>query len=305
MWAYRDCLPAAGGVEPGQITLGEKTTSLVAAGTGTWLKLDYELPTGSFKARGAAVMIGLGKGLGARRVIVDSSGNAGKAAAAYAGAAGLAAEIHVPAATDPDKVAAMRSFGATVVVDPGDRAAASAAARARVDAGAGWYASHVHQPAFHHGVKTLAFELVDQLGGAPATVVVPAGNGTLVLGLWIGFAELLQAGRIGSRPVIVAVQASRCAPLAGSRPTGATMATGIAIADPPRSAQIRAAVMASNGVVVVVDEDAIGSAVDDLAGRNIHVEPTGAVGWAGLGHLRRGPAAGAARPPVVVVLTGR
>ena len=55
-------------------------------------------------------------------------------------------------------------------------------------------------------------------------MVVPAGNGTLVLGLWLGFRELAAGGHIDRLPAIVAVQAERCAPLAGRRPTGTTAA---------------------------------------------------------------------------------
>ena len=109
------------------------------------------------------------------------------------------------------------------------------AARATVERTGAWYASHVYRPAFVHGVKTLAFELWEQLGGrSPGRVVVPAGNGTLVLGLYLGFRELADRGHIGHLPAIVAVQAERCAPLAGRRPAGPTAATGIAIAHPPR-----------------------------------------------------------------------
>ncbi len=141
----------------------------------------------------------------------------------------MAAEVYVPESTSPARVAAVEGLGARVVVVAGDRAAAGEAARAAAEETGAWYASHVYRPEFAHGVKTLAFELHEQLDGPPGTVVVPAGNGTLVLGLWLGFREL------GARlPRIVAVQAERCAPLAGLAPTGPTAASGIAIPAPPR-----------------------------------------------------------------------
>ena len=324
---YRDALPAGAAA----VDLGMAVTPVGELRPGWWVKADYEHPTGSFKDRGAAVMVGLAAALGVARLVVDSSGNAGKAAAAHAARAGLAATVYLPAGTDPAKVAGIAGYGAEVVEVPGGRAAAAEAAVAAVGGPAGpamggavaggavtggavapWYASHVWQPAFHHGVKTLAFELYEQIPGiADGTVVVPAGNGTLVLGLWLGFGELVALGRMGRRPVLVAAQAERCAPLAGAPPAPgaeATAAAGIAIADPPRHRQIRGAVMATGGRVAVVAEDAILAAQSELNGLGHPVEPTGAVAWAALGAVgARGgrPGSGAGGGPLVAVLTGR
>ena len=164
------------------------------------------------------------------------------------------------------------------------------------------------KPAFHHWVKTLAFELHEQLGESIGTVVVPAGNGTLVIGLWLGFRELISTGRAVGMPRIVAVQSRRCAPLAGLAPTGPTAAVGIAVASPPRAGQIRAAVLASGGRVLTVTEDDLDEARRGLAGMGVEVEPTSSAVWAAW-------CTGAARPSdfsdgrngggVVLVLTGR
>ena len=290
---YRGALPPGAG----RVDLGLRVTPLRELSSGRFVKVDYEHPTGSFKDRGAAVMIGAAVELGVRSIVVDSSGNAGKAAAAHAGAAGVECRVFVPSGTDPAKVRSMAAHGAAVVEVPGDRTAASVAARRELRRGA-WYASHVHQPLFHHGVKTLAYELCEQLPQIDqTTVAIPAGNGTLVLGLWIGFGELVALGRLPRRPALLAVQAERCAPLAGRAYTGEpTAAAGIAIPAPPRAAQIRGAVMATGGRVVTVSEEAIGSARTELAGMGLAVEPTGAVAWAG---------AASVAGPVVAVLTGR
>jgi threonine synthase len=304
MWRYRAALPSAGDLPVGTVSLGEDATAVRAVAPALWLKLDQNLPTGSFKARGAAVMVGVAAGLGVERVVTDSSGNAGKAVAAYASAAGIGAEVFVPASTDPAKVDAMEEQGARVVAVAGDRSAAAGAAQARVAAGAGWYASHVYQPSFHHGVKTLAFELFEQVPGVEAgTVIVPAGNGTLILGLWLGFRDLQACGRVTRLPSLVAVQAERCAPLAGLLPSGPTAATGIAIADPPRGGQVRAAVLASGGRVVAVGEEALSRAGASLARAGVEAEATAATGWAGMAVLDR--AGIGLSPPVVVVVTGR
>lgn len=95
------------------------------------------------------------------------------------------------------------------------------------------------------------------------------------------------------------MQAERCAPLAGLAPTGPTAASGIAIPAPPRGAEVRAAVLATGGVVVTVPEAALAPAGAELGRLGFAVEPTAAAAWAAL------PALGAGRDPTVVVLTGR
>jgi threonine synthase len=291
-----------------RVTLREAPTPTRQVRPGLWVKMEQHLPTGSFKARGAESMIGLAAALGVHRVIVDSSGNAARAVAACAERAGLRSEVFVPESTPAAKLAALHSFGPTcsVTVVAGDRQATAAAAQARVGATGAWYASHVHQPAFHHGVRTLAFELHDALAGEVATVVVPAGNGTLVLGLWLGFRQLAEWGHVARVPRLVAVQSELCAPLAGGRVRpegGSTLATGIAIARPPRLGQVRAAVLASRGAVLTVSEARIATALLELAAMGIDVEPTAAVGWAALPSLEQ---VEPVEPvgPVVVVLTG-
>jgi threonine synthase len=275
------------------------------------VKCEYEHPTGSFKDRGAAAMVGLARALGVRSAVIDSSGNAGLAVAAACATAGIDLKVFLPAGTDRSKVEAISGFGATVVEVAGPREAAAGAARHEVgeDPGAPghdetfpWYASHVHQPAFHHGVKTLAYELFEQMGEdlEGATIVAPAGNGTLVLGLWIGTGELVALGRLARRPRLVAVQAERCAPIASLPVTGLpTMASGIAIASPPRLGQIRGAVAATGGRVVTVTEESVSRAVSELLDMGIPVQPTGAVGWAAATSSTV-----AATGPVVVLATG-
>jgi threonine synthase len=307
LWRYRAALPVAGDSASWEmVTLGEGLTPLVAVGPDVWCKCDYVMPTGSFKDRGTAVMLSVALSGGTDHLVSDSSGNAGRSVAAYAARAGIRAGIFVPDGTAPAKVAAMEAYGAEVTVG-GDREEAAAAARAaaaRPGTTQGpWYASHVYRPAFVHGVKTLAFELYEQLGERPpGAVIVPAGNGTLVLGLWLGFRQLQAAGRVGDVPLIVAVQAERCAPLLGWNPDGPSAAQGIAIARPPRLEQTRATVEASGATVVAVSEQEIAAAGIELAGMGFRVEPTGAVAWAAWA-AGRAPRAGAPGP-VVVVLTG-
>ena len=278
--------------------MGEGATPLVAVDGGLRLKLDFLMPTLSFKDRGSVVLVAKAAEIGVRRLVADSSGNAGASIAAYAARAGMAAEVFVPAATSEKKVAQLRGYGATVHSVAGSRAEAASAAIDHVEATGTFYASHVYNPLFHHGTKTFAFELWEQLGGRlPATVLVPAGNGTLLIGASIGFKELAAAGLIQHPPRLVAVQAERCAPLAyatgAASPAGgaASAAEGIAIAEPARLRQMLDAVSESGGTVITATEPGIASARRSLARRGIDVEPTAAITYAAWLEWPEAPAA--------------
>jgi threonine synthase len=308
LWRYRAALPVGVAESAWQaLSLGEGGTPLVADDAQVFLKLDFLMPTLSFKDRGSVLLVATALELGARRLVADSSGNAGVSLAAYAARAGIAAEVFVPAATSEAKVAQLRRFGAEVWRVGGTRADAAAAAIDRVESTRSFYASHVYNPMFHHGTKTFAYEVWEQLGRrVPDTVVVPAGNGTLLLGARLGFDDLLVTGAADRVPRLVAAQAERCAPLAAAigsgayRSPGPTLAEGIAIAAPPRLQQMRDAVERSGGAVITAGDDAVRAARAELAGRGIDVEPTAAVAYAA---WRSWPA-GAAAGSTVIALTG-
>jgi threonine synthase len=316
LWRYRAAL-AVDGPATGwrSVTLGEGVTPLVAAETDAEapdvrFKLDFLMPSLSYKDRGAAVLVTQAAGMGVEGLVADSSGNAGVAIAAYAARAGIAAEVFVPAATSPKKVGQLRAFGASVNQIEGSRPDAAAAAIERVEATGAFYASHVYHPFFLEGTKTFAYEVWEQLGGqVPTTVVLPAGNGTLLLGAALGFAELVAAGAARQAPRLVAVQSALCDPVAAAWDgreadlTGwtATVAEGIAIPTPPRLGQMVAAVRASGGVFLTATDEAILAARADLWSRGIDVEPTAAAVWAA---WQAWPEAPTVRGPVVIALSG-
>ena len=277
------------------------------------LKVDCLMPTGSFKDRGAVLLAALASGLDVGRMVADSSGNAGTAIAAYAARAGIPCEVYVPASTSPGKVAQLRAYGATVQQIPGSREDTADAAAEAADTPGTLYASHVYNPFFFHGTKTYVFELWEQLGGRlPDTLVLPLGNGTLVLGAHLGSRELLAAGLITRLPRIVAVQAAPCAPLAAAFQNGQheaahitpepTIAEGIAIARPPRGAQILAAVRSTGGTITTVTDDQVHAAHATLARAGLYVEPTGAACWAAIsaGGIGEGASAPNAELPFAV-----
>jgi len=312
LWRYRALLPLDPNWEP--VTLGEGHTPLLAAewhGQAIRFKLESLCPTGSFKDRGAAVLTTALRGLSIELVVEDSSGNAGASLAAYTARAGIACEICVPSTAAGPKLAQMSAYGAEVIEIKGRREYAALAAWAAAAHGA-YYASHLYNPWFLAGVETLAYELWEQLGhAAPGALVLPVGNGTLLLGVHHGFRRLWQAGLIPRLPRLFTVQAAACAPIHQAFVRGQeivepvvatqTAASGITISQPARGAQILAAVRESGGAVLAVAEDEIALAHGQLAQRGFYVEETSAVAVAALAGLRD---ALPASEPVVVLLTG-
>jgi len=309
VWRYRAMLPP---LDEAGVSMGEGWTPLVEAtlfGRPISCKLEYISPTGSFKDRGVAVMVAALKSCGVAEVMDDSSGNAGASLAAYAARAGLRARILVPAHAAPAKMRQIAVYGAHLEVVPGPRAAiaqAAAHAATRVP-----YASHAHSPYNLAGLETIAWEVWEQLGHrAPATMVFPVGQGTLLLGAYLGFRRLAKAGLIERMPRLVGVQASACAPIfrawqAGGDDVapvkeGETVAEGVRISAPVRGRTLLAALRETGGEAVAVSEAEINQAHDLLARRGLYVEPTSAVAAAGLGQVSQRLPEG----EVVLVLTG-
>ena len=308
LWRYRAAFPFDV-TDP--ISLGEGCTPLIARtlhGGKALLKCEWFMPTGSFKDRGASVMLSLLRAQGIRSVLEDSSGNGGAAVAAYAAAGGMAATIMAPASTSPAKTVQMRAHGAAVTLVPGTRQDTSTAAMQY--AGEAFYASHNWHPFFLHGTKTLAYELWEDLGfRAPDHVVIPCGAGSNVLGCEIGFSELLRAGQIDRMPKLWAAQPEHCGPIAAAAlgvtpgPILPTMAEGTAIAAPIRLPEVLAALTTSGGGGVLISEAEIAAATLGLSAIGVYVEPTCAQASAAYAKLL---ASGAitAEEVTVLVLTG-
>ena len=239
------------------MSLGEGWTPLVIrdwAGVSVHFKLESQMPTGSFKDRGTAVMLNHLLQVGVGPIHEDSSGNAGSSIASYAAAAAIPCRIYVPVSAPRGKIVQIAASGAEVRVIPGTRQAVTEAALAAV--GESFYASHNWHPFFIEGTKTLAYELWEQLGfRVPDNILVPTGYGSNILGLDRGFDELERRGEIARRPRLYAVQAENCAAFAaawaadaeGYVPftSSATVADGIATVKPVRTAEVLAALRRS------------------------------------------------------------
>jgi threonine synthase len=292
LWRYREAIPLGEGQNI--ISFEEGFTPLIPVDFGgqrVWLKQDHLFPTGSYKDRGASVLMSKVKELGIPRVVEDSSGNVGCAIAAYGARGGIQSEIYVPQSTSPGKLAQIQSYGAILHKIRGSREDTAEAVwkAARKD----YYASHSWNPFFFHGTKTFAFEIWEQLGWkGPDTVIVPVGNGTLLLGAYLGFGELLEEGMIREIPKIIGVQSALCAPLVKAFRAGLkkiapvqsreTLAEGIAIAAPVRGEQIVQAVKKSGGGFIAVDEEEMKKALRWLWRKGFYVEPTAAATAAGI-----------------------
>jgi threonine synthase len=312
LWRYRKALlvDAADAV-----TMGEGWTPLVAGewdGVPVLFKLEFMMPTGSFKDRGMTVMVSYLKSRGVDYVLEDSSGNAGASLSAYAAAARMRCRILVPETASYPKIAQIAAGGADVLTIRGSRQDVADAALAM--SSELFYASHNWQPFFAEGTKTLAYELWEQLGfRVPDNVVVPVGYGANVLGCDRGYSELVGNGEIARMPRLYGVQAANCAPYhaafeAGREdyapvPVSATVAEGIASSKPTRMREVLAPVRASGGAILAVSEEEIVRALGTLAKKGLYVEPTSAAAAAGLSQLIARGVVGKGET-TVLVLTG-
>ena len=295
LWRYAGALALEG---PPRVSLGEGWTPLVARewhGAKVRFKLESQMPTGSFKDRGTAVMINHLIEVGVGPIHEDSSGNAGASIATYAAAAGIPCRIYVPASAPRGKLVQIAASGADVRTIPGTRQDVTEAALAAA-AGESFYASHNWQPFFIEGTKTLAFELWEQLGfRVPDNVLVPTGYGSNILGLERGFRELEQSNEITAPPRLFAVQSANCAAFAAAWAAGVdrfvpfaakpTVADGIATPKPVRIAEVLRALRRSGGGVVTVAEEKIAPALAALGRLGLFVEPTAATAGAALTRL--------------------
>lgn len=276
------------------VTLGEGMTPVIPFDEDLLLKMDYFMPTLSFKDRGAAVLIAHCRSIGVEHVVQDSSGNAGNSVAAYCGRCGIGCDIYVPEGTSPGKIAMIEAHGAAVHVVPGSRDHCADVCRAQVLERGSYYANHVYNPFFYEGTKTYLYEVYEQLGRIPEHLFIPLGNGTLFLGAVRALEHLLASGCIDHMPKVIAIQSERCAPFVRAaenheaEPAAVevlpTMAEGIAIGVPMRGAEILALIYRYDMELVTAPEDRILEARSTLARQGIYAEHTTAANLAAYWH---------------------
>ncbi len=277
-----------------EITLGEGMTPIIPLDENVMLKMEYFMPTLSFKDRGAALLITHCKSIGVKSVVQDSSGNAGNSVAAYSARAGIECEIYVPEGTSPKKIDMIHSHGAKVQVIEGSRDHCADCCRERVDSEGLYYANHVYNPFFYQGTKTYIYEVFEQLGRIPENIFIPLGNGTLFIGVIKGLEELVESGVIKSMPRLYGIQSEYCDPLVQAAQKGetqpanvspqTTLAEGIAIGVPMRGEEILSYVYQYKIELITAPENRIMEARTLLALKGIYCEHTTAANYAAYLH---------------------
>jgi threonine synthase len=274
LWRYRELLPVRD--FKNIVTLGEGMTPLIRLRNiggemdlpHLYLKDEGIIPTGTFKARGAAVGVSMAKELGVKALAMPTNGNAGGAWALYCAAAGIQAVIVMPKDAPPIPRKECVIAGASLYLVNGLISdAGRIVGRAVTDRGL-YDASTLKEPYRIEGKKTMGLEIAEQFGwDVPEVILYPTGGGVGIIGIYKALQELQEIGWIGSRmPRLVAVQASGCAPVVSAWQAkktesvfwenSATVAFGINVPKALGDFLVLDAVYATNGcAVAVTDED--------------------------------------------------
>jgi threonine synthase len=276
IWRYHELLPvrAASSV----VSLGEGMTPLLAMRTmgkelgvpALMMKDEGLIPTGTFKARGAAVGVSRATELGVAGIAMPTNGNAGAAWAAYAARAGLASLIVMPAGAPGITMAECAAAGSELYLVDGLIGDAASLIGAALAARPGYQdVGTLREPYRVEGKKTMGLEIAEQLGWRlPDVIVYPTGGGVGIIGIFKAMQELRELGWVeGDLPRLVAVQASGCAPIVAAFARGArrcqpwpdprTAAFGLTVPKPLGDFLVLDALYATGGTAVAVDDDAL------------------------------------------------
>jgi threonine synthase len=318
VWRYIELLPLRNNIEP--ITMGEGGTPLVKISRITqsqkvYVKLEGSNPTGSFKDRGMTLGVTIAKYIGVEGVVVASTGNTAASAAAYAARAGLKCVVVLPHGNvAKGKLAQALLYGAEIFEVEGvfDNALEHVLTEYVLKQRRNLYPLNSYNPWRLEGQKTIAFEIVDELGESPDFVIVPVGNAGNISAIWKGFKELYDYGLTNKLPVMIGVQAEKASPIVATWRSKtpylievgnpSTVATAIKIGRPVNWLKAIRAVEESKGEFIAVSDKEILRAMRDL-GRyeGLGVEPASATTLAG---YKRALEEGVIRKDDVVVLIG-
>ncbi len=214
--------------------------------------------------------------LGIEKLGIPSAGNAGGALAAYAARAGLQALVFMPEGTPLANRLECALLGAEVVLVAGSIKDCARALRER--SREGWFdCSTLREPYRLEGKKTMAYEVMEQLGGrVPDAMIYPTGGGTGLIGMWKAFEEMQALGWIGNkRPRMFAVQSTGCAPIVRGFASGAdraeewaepkTLASGLRVPSAIGDFLMLRALRESRGAALAVDDRLMLEGVRELA----------------------------------------
>lgn len=306
IWRWRDILPLPDSIVP--VSLGEGNTPLLRSRAHSdlplFIKDETRNPTGSHKDRPLALAAGDAVATGARVMAVVSAGSTGLSNAAYAARAGLASVAIMEAGAPDSRVAPLAALGSHLVeVDATiDRAIEALTGLRGQD---GLYVASTTRSANAvqaEASRTIAYEIVADLGYAPDVLIAPVGGGGTIASIHAGFVQLLAAGRIDRLPRLIAVVPSTYDTLARALEAGITDAAGlfgmpaplggdtvlnkIAHDHPPDGVEALAALRESNGRVLAYPDRAAVAAVDRVGREEgLYVEPSSAIAWLALDAL--------------------
>lgn len=288
IWRYREALPIDD--DKNIVTMGEGGTPLIPFiyndFDNLFAKLDFLSPTGSFKDRGSSIMSSKLKEVGVSSCIADSSGNAGSSIAAYTTKAGVLCKIFCPESTSEGKLIQIKAYGAELVKVPGNRSDTAAAVQREAETY--YYASQNWNPFYLEGIKTLAFEICEQMDWCvPDAILCPVGYGGIYIGLYHGFSWLVETGIVSRYPRLIGIQTEAVSPVfqafysnaenVEEVPPGDTMAEGVACTKPVRGKKLLEIARETNGGFETVSEKDIIEGWRELNQQGLYVEPTSAV----------------------------
>jgi threonine synthase len=282
MWRYRELLPVAN--DP---TVGTQTgfTPLVKADRlakklgirELWIKNDaVNFPTLSFKDRVVSVALSRSRELGFETVACASTGNLANAVSAQAASAGLKAYVFIPTDLEQSKILNSLIYGANVIgikghYDEVNRLCAEIAGKF------GWAFVNVNmRPYYAEGSKSMAYEIVEQLGWrTPQHTVIPMASGSLLTKIHKGYQELAKVGLIEeTEPKIYGAQATGCSPISTAQKAGLdffkpvkpdTIAKSLAIGTPADGFYALRVMRDTGGAAEDVTDDEIREAIQLLA----------------------------------------
>ncbi|WP_232661947.1 threonine synthase [Pseudonocardia sp. TRM90224] len=306
LWRYHELLPVR---DPAHVvTLGEGMTPLLdlprhGARLGVAalrMKDEGVVPTGTFKARGAAVGVSRALELGVSGIAMPTNGNAGAAWACYAARAGLRSLIAMPLGAPEITRKECVAAGAELYLVDGLIGDAGAMIAKAVATRTGYQdTSTLREPYRIEGKKTMGFEIAEQLGWrTPDVILYPTGGGVGIIAIHKALQELRDLGWLrGELPRLVAVQATGCAPIVDAFHSGATesvapadphtVAFGITVPKALGDFLVLDAVRSTGGTAVAVTDDELLAAQVALArDEGTWVCPEGAACFAAVAQLR-------------------
>ncbi len=305
LWRYRELLPVR--ADEHVITLGEGMTPLVPLARlgaaldvpGLLMKDEGLVPTGSFKARGAAVGVSRARELGIQRVAMPTNGNAGAAWSAYAARAGMQALVVMPVDAPDITRRECTAAGAELYLVDGLIGDAGAIVAGEVAKGDWFDVSTLKEPYRLEGKKTMGLEIYEQLGRrVPDVIVSPTGGGVGLIGIHKALGELRELGWLeGPLPRLVAAQAAGCAPIVRAFERGErtaepfadahTVAFGINVANPLGATLMLDAIADTGGcAVAVTDEELLAAVAETARLEGAFICPEGGAGVAAIRRLR-------------------